>query len=159
MFYSVLSLDQLIKRWGFSRKERSIWLLLLTEIFVHQVSWQQQTSWFLSKNKAKNMQGAVYSHAFFLKCVLGDTLTSFAKICNTSSKSMKPKFSVLKRTSYHAGGSTNSSYETVFKCVGDTIEPNSEATSSCNIGIPTSAIYNINNCEIISVDYILKVGK
>ncbi|XP_037536417.1 arrestin domain-containing protein 2 [Nematolebias whitei] len=90
-------------------------------------------------------------------CSPGDTLTAFAKICNTSSKSMKPKFSVLKKISYHAGGSTNFSHETLFKCVGDTIEPNSEATSSCNVVIPASAIYNINNCEIISVDYVLKV--
>ncbi|XP_013867966.1 arrestin domain-containing protein 2 [Austrofundulus limnaeus] len=90
-------------------------------------------------------------------CSPGGTISAFAKICNSSSKSMKPKFSVVQRTVYRAGVSTKTSSNVLFKSVGDTIGPNSEAITSCNIEIPTSAICSIDNCDIISVDHLLKV--
>ncbi|XP_013867965.1 arrestin domain-containing protein 3 [Austrofundulus limnaeus] len=90
-------------------------------------------------------------------CSPGGTISAFAKICNSSSKSMKPKFSVVQRTVYRAEGSTNTSSNVLFKSVGDTIGPNSEATATCNIEIPTSVIYSIDNCDIISVDHLVKV--
>ncbi|XP_037834774.1 arrestin domain-containing protein 3-like [Kryptolebias marmoratus] len=90
-------------------------------------------------------------------CSPGDTLSAFAKVCNSSSKSMRFKFSVLQKTVFRASGSTNTSSNVLFKAVGNTVGPKSEATCSCNIKIPTSAIYNMDNCEIISVEHVLKV--
>uniref|UniRef100_A0A1A8BI04 Arrestin C-terminal-like domain-containing protein n=1 Tax=Nothobranchius kadleci TaxID=1051664 RepID=A0A1A8BI04_NOTKA len=90
-------------------------------------------------------------------CSPGDTLSAFAKICNSSSKSMRPKFSLQQRTVYRAGSSTNTTHNTLFKAVGDPIEPNSEITSTCQIEVPRTAIYSIDNCEILSVEYYVKV--
>uniref|UniRef100_A0A8C6PDC7 Arrestin C-terminal-like domain-containing protein n=1 Tax=Nothobranchius furzeri TaxID=105023 RepID=A0A8C6PDC7_NOTFU len=91
------------------------------------------------------------------KLDVGDTLSAFAKICNSSSKSMRPKFSLQQRTVYRAGSSTNTTHNTLFKAVGDPIEPNSEITSTCQIEVPRTAIYSIDNCEILSVEYYVKV--
>uniref|UniRef100_A0A3P9NC56 Arrestin domain-containing protein 3-like n=1 Tax=Poecilia reticulata TaxID=8081 RepID=A0A3P9NC56_POERE len=87
----------------------------------------------------------------------GGTLSAFAKISNGSSKSMKPKFSLLQRIVYIAGGSKNISEKSLCKKVGDAIKPNSEETVSCTIDVPPDAIYTLNNCDLISVEYYLKV--
>ncbi|XP_037536591.1 arrestin domain-containing protein 3-like [Nematolebias whitei] len=90
-------------------------------------------------------------------CSPGDTLSAFAKICNSSSKSMRPKFTLQQKIEYHVKKSTKTKLKTLFKSVGDTIEPNTEVTASCKMEIPTSTIYTINNCDIISVEYYFKV--
>ncbi|XP_041856373.1 arrestin domain-containing protein 3-like [Melanotaenia boesemani] len=87
----------------------------------------------------------------------GDNLSVVAKICNSSSKKMRPKFKLLQKTTYHAGSSSNTSYTTLFKMVGDTIQANSEETASCKVTIPLDAMYTLSNCEIISVEYHIKV--
>uniref|UniRef100_A0A8C9XCC6 Arrestin C-terminal-like domain-containing protein n=1 Tax=Sander lucioperca TaxID=283035 RepID=A0A8C9XCC6_SANLU len=86
-----------------------------------------------------------------------DTLSVVAKICNSSSKKVKPKFSLQQKTVYRASGSTNSSDQTLCKIVGETIALNSEETVSCQLTIPADAIPTLHNCEIISVDHYLKV--
>ncbi|XP_038560574.1 arrestin domain-containing protein 3-like [Micropterus salmoides] len=90
-------------------------------------------------------------------CTPGDTLSVVAKICNSSSKEMRPKFSLQQKTVYRASGSTNTSDKSLIKIVGDTIKLNSEETVSCQVKIPADVIYTLNNCEILSVDYYLKV--
>uniref|UniRef100_A0A8C9XER5 Arrestin C-terminal-like domain-containing protein n=1 Tax=Sander lucioperca TaxID=283035 RepID=A0A8C9XER5_SANLU len=87
----------------------------------------------------------------------GDTLSVVAKICNSSSKKVKPKFRLQQKTVYRASGSTNSSEKTLCKIVGETIALNSEETVSCQLTIPPDAIPTLHNCEIISVDHYLKV--
>lgn len=89
--------------------------------------------------------------------LIGDTLSVVAKICNSSSKEMRPKFSLQQKTVYRASGSTNTSDKSLIKIVGDTIKLNSEETVSCQVKIPADVIYTLNNCEILSVDYYLKV--
>ncbi|XP_041643929.1 arrestin domain-containing protein 3-like [Cheilinus undulatus] len=89
-------------------------------------------------------------------CCPGDTLSVVAKISNSSSKKMKPKFSVMQRITYRAHASTNHSYQTYSKWVGETIESKSEETVSCKLTVPADAIYTINNCDIIIVEYFVK---
>ncbi|XP_054904741.1 arrestin domain-containing protein 3-like [Poeciliopsis prolifica] len=89
-------------------------------------------------------------------CSPGDKLIAFAKISNGSSKSMKPKFSLQQKTVYVAGGSKNIT-DSLCKKVGDTIKPNSQETVSCTINVPPDAIYTLNNCDLVSVEYYLKV--
>lgn len=43
--------------------------------------------------------------------------------------------------------------------VGNTMKENSEETVSCQIKIPEDAESTIHNCEIISVEYYVKVRK
>ncbi|XP_044225362.1 arrestin domain-containing protein 3-like [Thunnus albacares] len=90
-------------------------------------------------------------------CSPGETLSIGAKINNSSSKEMRVKFSLQQRTVYHADGSTNTSYQSLCKMVGDTIAPNSEENVSCQLKIPENIIHTVHNCEIISVNYEIKV--
>uniref|UniRef100_A0A7N6F6W1 Arrestin C-terminal-like domain-containing protein n=1 Tax=Anabas testudineus TaxID=64144 RepID=A0A7N6F6W1_ANATE len=68
-----------------------------------------------------------------------------------------PKYNLQQITVYRAGSSTNSSCKSLCKIVGDTIAPNSEETASCQLQIPVDAIYTLYNCDIISVEYYVKV--
>ncbi|XP_061585935.1 arrestin domain-containing protein 3-like [Cololabis saira] len=90
-------------------------------------------------------------------CSPGDTLSVFAQINNSSSKQIKPKFSLEQKTVYRAGGSTHNGLETLFKMVCDPIEPDTEETASCSVTVPDTAIYSLHNCDILSVEYQIKV--
>ncbi|XP_042342106.1 uncharacterized protein LOC121942882 [Plectropomus leopardus] len=90
-------------------------------------------------------------------CSPGDTLSVVAKICNSSSKKMKPKFSLQQKTVYRASGSTNPSEKSLCKMVGETIAVNSEETVSCQLEIPDDVTHSLHNCELISVEHFLKV--
>ncbi|XP_030593826.1 arrestin domain-containing protein 3-like [Archocentrus centrarchus] len=90
-------------------------------------------------------------------CSPGETLSVVAKIHNFSSKDMRPKFKLLQRTVYRCKKHTNITYKILFKMVGDIIGPNSEQTASCQLKIPDDAIPTLHNCEIISVEYDIKV--
>lgn len=70
---------------------------------------------------------------------------------------MRPKFSLQQVTVYRAGSSTNSSTTSLCKLIGDTIASNSEETVSCQLQVPADATPTLYNCELISVDYYLKV--
>nr|XP_046242988.1 arrestin domain-containing protein 3-like [Scatophagus argus] len=89
-------------------------------------------------------------------CSPGDTLSIVVKICNSSSKKMRPKFSLQQNVEYRASGATKTSVKTLCKMVGEMLK-NSEETVSCEMKIPVNTIYTMQNCEIISVHYCLKV--
>ncbi|XP_026043945.1 arrestin domain-containing protein 3-like isoform X2 [Astatotilapia calliptera] len=90
-------------------------------------------------------------------CTPGETLSVVAKICNSSSKHTRPKFKLEQNTVYRSKYHTKNSLIILFKEVGETISPNSERTVSCQLKIPDDAISTIHNCEIISVEYYIKV--
>lgn len=58
---------------------------------------------------------------------------------------------------YRAHASTNVSDLSLCKMVGDIIKGNSEETFSCQMKIPDGAINTVQNCDIIFVDYYVKV--
>ncbi|XP_073323417.1 arrestin domain-containing protein 3-like [Pagrus major] len=89
-------------------------------------------------------------------CSPGDTLSFVAKISNSSSKKMKPKFSVEQRTMYRAHASHKLSVISVCKMVGDTLKQ-SEETVSGQLKIPADVISSVHNCDIITVEHYLKV--
>lgn len=89
-------------------------------------------------------------------CFPGETLSVVAKICNSSSKDMRPKFKLQQKIVYRAGSSSTSSEKTLFKMAGENINPNSEESVSCQVKIPVDVII-LHNCEIISVEYYIKV--
>ncbi|KAK2837404.1 hypothetical protein Q5P01_014616 [Channa striata] len=90
-------------------------------------------------------------------CSPGDTVSSLAKICNSTSKTMKPKFSLVQNIVYRANVSINNKYRTLCQVVGETLAPNSQETVSSQLKIPVDVNCTIYNCDIISVDYFLKV--
>uniref|UniRef100_A0A3Q2ZQI4 Arrestin C-terminal-like domain-containing protein n=1 Tax=Kryptolebias marmoratus TaxID=37003 RepID=A0A3Q2ZQI4_KRYMA len=142
-------------RWSSTVKKE---LNFLSNLFFYDVFQCPQSGSVNKKLGVFSNKESIHMHFVCVRvCVLGDTLSAFAKVCNSSSKSMRFKFSVLQKTVFRASGSTNTSSNVLFKAVGNTVGPKSEATCSCNIKIPTSAIYNMDNCEIISVEHVLKV--
>ncbi|GAA6222209.1 arrestin domain-containing protein 3-like [Lates japonicus] len=90
-------------------------------------------------------------------CSPGDTLSIVANVKNMSSKTMRAKFSLQQKTVYRASGSTNSGDISLCKLLGDTIGPNSEVNVTCQLEIPADVIYSLQNCDIVSVDYYVKV--
>ncbi|KAM8760348.1 arrestin domain-containing protein 3-like isoform 2-T2 [Acanthopagrus schlegelii] len=90
-------------------------------------------------------------------CSPGDTLSILAKIHNSSSQKMQPKFSLHQKIVYHAEGLTKSADYCLCTMTGATLTANSEKTVSCHMKIPVDAIHSLHNCDIISVDYYLKV--
>lgn len=86
----------------------------------------------------------------------GDTLSIVANISNSSSKKMKPKFSIEQKTTYRAHASHNLSVISVCKMVGETLKQ-SEETISGQLTIPADVNCSVHNCDIISVEHYVKV--
>lgn len=91
-------------------------------------------------------------------CSPGDTVTASAIVCNSSSKSMKPKFVLQQRTMYRAGSHTKTCEDRIVQVVGDAIAANSEKTASCEVTVPEDATCTVHNCDVVSVEYSIKVS-
>ncbi|XP_019220801.1 arrestin domain-containing protein 2 [Oreochromis niloticus] len=113
----------------------------------------------VSKNIGGLSQGRVQMSATIDRnvCTPGETISVVAKICNSSSKNTRPKFKLEQKTVFRCNESSKKRVMNLFKEVGETISPNSEQTVSCQLKIPDDAISTIHNCEIISVEYYIKV--
>uniref|UniRef100_A0A3B4ZLJ6 Arrestin domain-containing protein 3-like n=1 Tax=Stegastes partitus TaxID=144197 RepID=A0A3B4ZLJ6_9TELE len=128
----------------------------ITFIFIFNLQCPQSHS--VSKEVGTFSKGEVHLSATFNRkaCSPGDTVSAVAKIHNNSSKDVKSKFSLVQRQVYRAGNATDVREEKLFKSVGETILPNTEATAICQVKIPDDAMYTLHNCDIISVEYYLK---
>uniref|UniRef100_A0A669EXG2 Arrestin domain-containing protein 3 n=1 Tax=Oreochromis niloticus TaxID=8128 RepID=A0A669EXG2_ORENI len=113
----------------------------------------------VSKNIGGLSRGRVQMSATIDRnvCTPGETLSVMAKICNSSSKNMRPKFKLEQNTVYRSKYHTKNSLLILLKEVGGTIRQYSEQTVSCQLKIPDDVIFSIHNCEIISVEYYIKV--
>ncbi|XP_029915008.1 arrestin domain-containing protein 3-like [Myripristis murdjan] len=90
-------------------------------------------------------------------CFSGETVTVVVKVNNSSSKKVTPKFILNQKVVYYAKGSTNSSKKTVCAMMADAIAPKTEKTLTCPMKIPLNQAQTINNCDILTVNYYLKV--
>lgn len=149
-YYRSHNLVQWVKTWVVAPGDRSRCLPLLIEVFVLQVKYLQHEK----TNADRFLKNAVYFYDLFLT---GETLSVVAKICNSSSKEMRPKFKLQQKIVYSCKKHTNPTFKTLCKMVGDTISPNSEQTVSCKIKIPGDIAPTLHNCDIISVEYYVKV--
>ncbi|XP_039874990.1 arrestin domain-containing protein 3-like [Simochromis diagramma] len=113
----------------------------------------------VSKNIGGLSRGRVQMSATIERnvCTPGETVSVVAKICNSSSKNTRPKFKLEQNTVYRSKYHTKNSLIILFKEVGATVRQYSEQTVSCQLKIPDDAISTILNCEIISVEYYVKV--
>ncbi|XP_076746631.1 arrestin domain-containing protein 3-like [Maylandia zebra] len=125
----------------------------------HTVQMMDPQSGSVSKNMGGRSRGQVQMSATINRgvCSPGETLSVVAKICNSSSKEMRPKFKLQQKIVYSCKKHTNPTFKTLCKMVGDTISPNSEQTVSCKIKIPGDIAPTLHNCDIISVEYYVKV--
>ncbi|XP_033947809.1 arrestin domain-containing protein 3-like [Pseudochaenichthys georgianus] len=87
----------------------------------------------------------------------GETITVLAKINNSSSSEMTPKFRLGKKVIYRARGSTKCEECTIIKVVENRIQAHTELEVRCRMKIPLDQTATIQNCDILSVEYHLKV--
>lgn len=80
-----------------------------------------------------------------------------AKINNSSSSDMTPKFSLSQHVVYRANSNTKYESSIIQKVSENCIKPKTEKEVRCAIKIPRDQIQTIQNCDIISVEYHLKV--
>ncbi|XP_070689917.1 arrestin domain-containing protein 3-like [Pempheris klunzingeri] len=87
----------------------------------------------------------------------GEAMVIVAKINNSSSNEMTPKFSLMQEVVYRANGNTKHKAITIHKLVDSCIKPQTQKEVKCTMLIPRDQIYTIQNCDIITVTYHLKV--
>ena len=80
-----------------------------------------------------------------------------AKINNSSSSEMTPKFSVKQDIVYRASGGIKEESKVILKMAENSIQPQTQEMVQCVMTIPIDLTPTIQNCEIISVEYRLKV--
>ncbi|XP_063344835.2 arrestin domain-containing protein 3-like [Pelmatolapia mariae] len=143
--------------WWSSKVKREI--NFISKTFQQFWEGMHPQSGTVSKNIGGLSRGRVQMSATIERnvCTPGETLSIVAKICNSSSKNMRPKFKLEQNTVYRSKYHTKNSPIILFKEVGATIRQYSEQTVSCQLKIPDDAISTIHNCEIISVEYYVKV--
>lgn len=87
----------------------------------------------------------------------GETMMIVGKIINYSTKEMTPKFSLIQDVVYRANKHAKNESYTVYKKNGYCIEPKTQVDVTCAIKIPPDQMKTIQNCDIISVQYHVKV--
>lgn len=70
---------------------------------------------------------------------------------------MTPKFSLIQDIKFHAQGDTKHQSHDVGKSASDPIKPKTQQKVECSMQIPFDQVLSIPNCEIIKVEYKLKV--
>ncbi|XP_006784160.1 arrestin domain-containing protein 3-like [Neolamprologus brichardi] len=87
----------------------------------------------------------------------GETIVVLAKVDNSSSSDMTPKFSLIQKVVYRANGRTKHENTVCHKVADNCIKPKTRKELRCEIKIPSDYMLTIQNCDIISVEYCLKV--
>ncbi|XP_020513380.1 arrestin domain-containing protein 3 [Labrus bergylta] len=90
-------------------------------------------------------------------CTAGETLMVVAKINNSSSSEMTPKFRLIQDVVYRANGSTKHESNTILKMHDNSIKAQTQKEVRCEMKLPRDMGQSIHNCDIISVAYELKV--
>lgn len=80
-----------------------------------------------------------------------------AKISNSSSSEMTPKFSIIQDVVYRAKGDTRHESNVIHKVVDNAVKAHTQKEVKCTLKIPRDQMITIQNCDIISVEYHLKV--
>lgn len=70
---------------------------------------------------------------------------------------MAPKFSLVQDVYYYAEGTSKHESKVIFKQIDELIKPNTKRTAKCAIQIPRDVAPTINNCQILTLEYDLKV--
>ncbi|XP_028313567.1 arrestin domain-containing protein 3-like [Gouania willdenowi] len=87
----------------------------------------------------------------------GETMVFSAKVNNSSSSEMIPKFSLEQKIVYHAKGHSKCETKRIHKIAENLIQAKTEKQIKCTMRIPNDQEMTIINCDIISVNYTAKV--
>ncbi|XP_029367119.1 arrestin domain-containing protein 3-like isoform X2 [Echeneis naucrates] len=124
----------------------------LLSLMTHQVASKSKEIGLFSKGRVQ-MDVTVDKTGY----APGETVQILAKINNSSSSEMTPKFSLIQNVVFHASNNTKHQSSVITKAVENRIRPRTERSIKCRMMIPHDQIQTINNCDIISVKYNLKV--
>uniref|UniRef100_A0AAV2MS90 Arrestin C-terminal-like domain-containing protein n=1 Tax=Knipowitschia caucasica TaxID=637954 RepID=A0AAV2MS90_KNICA len=147
---------KLKRSWHTSTSDQHL-LNFVSRMYLPAVQSHQSGS--VDKKVGTFSKGKVHLSATVDKQVYspGDTVHVTAKIKNQSSKKMRIKYSIYSKTVYRAYHHAKIENGTVCKIAGETIEPDFEGDVSCAIAIPADSKLSIHNCEIITVEFYLKM--
>lgn len=95
-------------------------------------------------------------HCFSLFC-LGEGIKTVAAIQNKSSRPIRPKYCLYLKYSYFAKGKRRVQTKDILKEVGEAIPPSACLSVTRVITIPSTTCVSILNCNIIKVEYRLRV--
>ncbi|XP_051279719.1 arrestin domain-containing protein 3 [Dicentrarchus labrax] len=124
----------------------------LQSLMSHQVGSTNKEMGFFSKGNAY-MDVTVDRRAY----APGETITIDAKIHNSSTSEMTPKFSLIRDVMYRARGNVKTENTVIHKVAGDCIKTKTQKHVKCAMKIPCDLLQTIQNCDIISMEYHLKV--
>ncbi|XP_044052621.1 arrestin domain-containing protein 3-like [Siniperca chuatsi] len=124
----------------------------IQSLMLHQAGSTNKEMGFFSKGNV-HMDVIVDRRAY----APGETMAIVAKISNSSSSDMTPKFSLIQDVVYRANSNTKHEGNVVHTVVDHCIKPQTQKEVKCAITIPRDQVHTIQNCNIISVEYHLKV--
>ncbi|RVE68317.1 hypothetical protein OJAV_G00090820 [Oryzias javanicus] len=87
----------------------------------------------------------------------GENMELVFSVKNSSSKKVTPKVSFSKKVTCYANGNSNTTTDEIRKMIFDPIEKNEKKELKCVIKIPSDQMPSIQNCDIIKLEYTLKV--
>lgn len=98
----------------------------------------------------------IFYYSYFFT---GQVISAVAEVSIFSSEETSLKFSLQQRVEYRAEYSVHVRDQSLCRVTEDTFRGNTEKTATCQMKIPDGVVPTIRNCEIISVEYYLKVCK
>lgn len=98
----------------------------------------------------------VYYFSIF-NCFLGERIKVETHIENSSSRALKLKFKLEQKQTFIAESRQNRETKVIFKATEDPIQSRSKKTFTSRLKIPSNLDITIPDCNIIKVEYVLKV--
>ncbi|XP_067296160.1 arrestin domain-containing protein 3-like isoform X2 [Pseudorasbora parva] len=86
----------------------------------------------------------------------GETIRVSVDIDNSSSRDVKPKYSLKQQQTFIAGKSTNKAFKDIVKETKDPVPSGEKTKFIVDIHLPHDLTINIENCRIIKVQYQIK---
>ena len=90
-------------------------------------------------------------------CLAGEGMQVTAYIQNSSSRDIKPKYCLYRKTTYFANKHRKVTTKDLMKEVGEPIPPSASQNVTRVITLPTTTKVSILNCSIIKNEYRLRV--
>lgn len=127
--------------------------------FQNMQSMMMQQGGLTSKEMGFFSKGNVHMEATIDRKAYspGETIMVVANINNSSSSEMSPKFSLKQDVVYRANGGTNYESNIILKLLDSPIKAQTQRQVNCAMKLPPDMVQSIQNLDIISVEYRLKV--